>query len=123
MVNNRDLLAIFQRYGTLGDKGKRSWLNDALDQVAKERERLEVQDSDFDEPDYEWRPIPLDRDEPELQTAIRAVDEIVESVRTDNGYAANLGNYILDALCPASVAVNAACCRSDCSLSNRHPCA
>ena len=49
----------------------------------------------------EWRPIPLDRSEPELQAAIAAVDDTVDHIRADNGYAAERAEeraYVMDGL-------------------------
>lgn len=60
-----------------------------------------IQATDFDQPDREWEPIPLDLSEPELKVAIQAVDEVIELVRADNGYAATIPEeraFVLDGL-------------------------
>jgi hypothetical protein len=70
---------------------RNAWLQSALTQINIEYSQLDVNDSDFDESsDKEWEPLPLERENPHLQTTIAAVDEVVEKVQADNGYAANL---------------------------------
>jgi len=45
--------------------------------------------SDFSEPDTEWEPVPLDRNKPEAQEAVKKLNEAIKIIREDNGYAAN----------------------------------
>jgi hypothetical protein len=89
----------FFRY-SLARKGAREWLEIGLTSVNQRYEELQIQQQDFDSsnqemetippktPDHEWEPIPLDRSNEKLQAAIGALDETVEQVRSDNGYAA-----------------------------------
>jgi hypothetical protein len=96
-------------------KGWRSWLEDALTSVNDSYHdfKLEIEASDFDTPDQkqeqiptetsnqQWEPIPLDRTEEKLQAAIGVLDETVEQLRSDNGYAEahpQEKSYVLDKL-------------------------
>ena len=48
-----------------------------------------------------WEPLPLDRQNPALAQAIEKIDELIQAITQDNGYAANEPderNYILSAL-------------------------
>jgi hypothetical protein len=52
-------------------------------------------------PHDEWEPLPLERDDPLLQKTVDAVDDTIEKVRSDNGYASNRPEereYVLDGL-------------------------
>jgi hypothetical protein len=78
-----------------------NWLQGALRSLDVEYRRLGIVDEDFDEPDKDWEPLPLEREDPQLQKAIDAVDDTAEKVRADNGYAAHLPEereYVLDNL-------------------------
>jgi hypothetical protein len=90
---------VFQKYNEArGDPG---WLNHALQSIEHTYVALGITEQDFKEPDSEWEPIPLDRDDPKLGAAIRAVDATIEQVRIDNGYTATLPEerkYVLDGL-------------------------
>jgi hypothetical protein len=82
-----------------------TWLHVALKNLDAEYRRLGIRDQDFDEPDKEWEPLPLERDDPQLQKAILTIDEALEKVRSDNGYAANLPEerqYVIDSLSAVS---------------------
>ncbi|MCH8997994.1 MAG: hypothetical protein IID48_06960 [Proteobacteria bacterium] len=39
--------------------------------------------------DDEWEPLPIDRTTPEYEKAVEALDDAVEKIEADNGYAAN----------------------------------
>ena len=89
----------FFKYSSLSDGA--SWLREALSTLDRTYAELNIQDSDFDNPNEEWLPLPLDRDDPRLQAAIRALDDTIEHVRADNGYNVNLPgerNYVLEGL-------------------------
>ena len=78
-----------------------SWLHDALRNLDHTFALLDITDEDFERPDTEWEPLPLEREDPQLQKIIETVDDTVEKVRVDNGYAANLPEerkFILDNL-------------------------
>ena len=79
---------VFARYIRAG-RAKESWLNDALDKIHTTKFQLGINDGDFDRPDGEWNPIEIDRNLPEYDSVITAVDEAVEKIRTDNGYVAS----------------------------------
>lgn len=93
----------FSNYGKVRDKNV--WLKQALKQVYKDWHSLKITEGDFLDPERDWSPIPLDRAEPELQSAISKVDNTIEQVRGDNGYAATHPEehtHVLDGLRAAS---------------------
>jgi len=95
-----DPLSPFGRYMRVG-KTKDRWLREALEKLADEERRLHIQESDYDDPAAEWAPIPVDRDQPELQEVIAAVDDAAEKIGSDNGYTATRTeerNYVVDSL-------------------------
>jgi hypothetical protein len=57
------------------------WFNRAMDTLAETDSTLNIIDSDYDNPEAEWSPIQIDKSAPDLNDA-------VERVRSDNGYAA-----------------------------------
>jgi hypothetical protein len=96
---SRDYNYPLYKYGMTADGD--SWLRDALKKLDEDYSQLDIAEADFDTPDEEWQPLPLERDDPQLQKAIAAVDDVAEKVRADNGYAANLPGereYVLDGL-------------------------
>jgi hypothetical protein len=77
------------------------WLHETLRDMKRTQNSLRVTDRDFDVLDTEWRPLRLDREEPELQQVIASLDEAIEVTRGDNGYAQNIPEeraYVLDSL-------------------------
>lgn len=80
----------FFRYRQLGERSAESWLHEALEEVNEQYNRLGMHPSDFELPDNEWEPIPLNREDPELIKAQETLEETIEGLRTDNGYAASL---------------------------------
>jgi hypothetical protein len=81
--------------------GDQMWLTGILFELEERAKQFGITEKDYNEPDLEWEPIPLDRTEPELQKAITRIDEVVEAVRSDNGYAATLPEeraFVLDGL-------------------------
>jgi hypothetical protein len=96
----------FFKYQSISDS--ESWLRSALLGVNETFYELKIQTEDFDNPDQEWTPIPLDRTDPALQKAIAALDETVELVRSDNGYNANVPeerNFVVSSLTVGSSAL------------------
>jgi hypothetical protein len=78
-----------------------SWLRSALQSVNETFDKLGIQADDFETPDSEWAPLPLNRDDPALNQAIARLDETIEEVRADNGYAITLPeerDYVLERL-------------------------
>jgi hypothetical protein len=59
----------FSKYERLSEKSATGWLYEALHAVNEEYARLGIIESDFDVPDNEWEPIPLDRDDAEMKNA------------------------------------------------------
>jgi hypothetical protein len=43
---------------------------------------------DFDNPDAEWAPIKIDAGDPTVKKAVSSLENIIEEVRSDNGYSA-----------------------------------
>ncbi len=62
----------------------------ALEKVNETYKQLGISEQDFETPDRDWEPLPLERDVPELQKVIEAIDETIEAIRSDNGYNATL---------------------------------
>jgi hypothetical protein len=80
---------------------RKDWLRSALSGVSSAYFRLGMKDGDFETPDKEWAPIPLERSDEELGKAITGVDDTIKVVSESNGYAATLPeerNYVLDNL-------------------------
>jgi hypothetical protein len=63
------------------------WTHEALGAVYREYMRLGIRASDFENPEREWEPIPLDRNDEALQTAIVSLDKTITEVEQSNGYA------------------------------------
>jgi hypothetical protein len=77
----------FNRYGR---NNNQSWLLGAIIGVNRTYDELKIDQNDFNEPDREWAPLPIDRGEPAAQKVAEALDRTIELARTDNGYSANL---------------------------------
>jgi hypothetical protein len=89
----------FENARQSGDE--QGWTREALRAVYAEHIRLAIRASDFEEPEREWEPIPLDRNDEALQTAIVSLDKTIEAVEQSNGYAsehAEERNFVLDNL-------------------------
>jgi len=85
-----------------------AWLRTALVGVNREFHQLGIANEDFEDPDRQWRPLPLDRADPILQEAISRLDETLEHARSDNGYSANVPeerSYVVQSLSAASRAL------------------
>jgi hypothetical protein len=80
----------FSRYRQLGDKVATDWLYQALESVNEHYSRLAITESDFEFPNKDWEPIPLDRGDAQLTRALIALDDTIEGLRIDNGYAASV---------------------------------
>lgn len=89
----------FENAAFSGDPGR--WTYQALDAVYREYIKLGMRPSDFEEPEREWSPIPLEKDNEALQAAITALDETITAVEQSNGYAIDYAeerNFVLDNL-------------------------
>lgn len=69
---------------------KAGWLQGALLRINTEFDRLKITEADFKNPDLEWEPLPLDRDNPALKEVTKNLEKLIEEVRKDNGYAGTL---------------------------------
>jgi hypothetical protein len=77
------------------------WLRAALRSVNSSYDNLGIEPSNFEKPDLEWQPLPLDRTDPHLKKVIETLDQIIEEVRSNNGYSASVPEeraYVLDGL-------------------------
>jgi hypothetical protein len=95
--------SLYQKYVAASDSF--AWLTSALQKINETYSELGIQRSDFENPDAEWEPIPLERPDANLDRVIRSIDDTIERVRTDNGYNATVPeerNLILDSLSAAS---------------------
>jgi hypothetical protein len=89
----------FENAEASGDPGR--WTYQALDSAYREYIKLGIRSSDFDDPERDWAPIPLERNNEALQTAIVALDKTITEVEQSNGYAsehAEERNFVLDNL-------------------------
>ncbi len=78
-----------------------NWTREALIAVHREYIRLGIRPSDFESPERDWQPIPLDRQDEALQAAIVSLDKTITEVEQSNGYAsehAEERNFVLDNL-------------------------
>lgn len=64
------------------------WLVPALHSVENHFVNMGMTAEDFDNPDAEWTPIKIDLDDPATEKAIASLEQIIEEVRSDNGYSA-----------------------------------
>jgi hypothetical protein len=90
----------FRNYGLAPDK--REWLQSALVTVNNTYRTLGMESTDFEEKaGDEWEPLPLDRNNEKVKEVLQRVDETIEQVRADNGYAVSAPEeraYVLDGL-------------------------
>jgi hypothetical protein len=91
---------LFLKYKQVGTK---IWLRSALASVNEQYDHLNVKAADFGRAALEdkWEPIPLDRKDPTLKEATKAVDAVIEAVEADNGYAVHAPSereYVLSRL-------------------------
>jgi hypothetical protein len=47
---------------------------------------MDMKAEDFDNPDAEWTPIQIDGEDPGVKKAVSSLEDIIEEVRSDNGY-------------------------------------
>lgn len=80
------LYPLFSKVRTAGT----SWLKEAIQNVNATYARLNLKEADFAAvEESEWEPIPVDRNDPSLQTVRKAVDDAIQQIEADNGYAVN----------------------------------
>ena len=105
-VDAWDTLVTFTERGTPVSNYERSsrsdrWIKDTLQSLERNRGMLGIKDADIVSEEMPWEPIPLDREEPELNSVREAVDNVIEHIRQDNGYNAEHPterNYVFDGL-------------------------
>jgi hypothetical protein len=89
----------FENAAASGDPGR--WIYQALDSVYREYIKLGIRSSDFEDPERDWAPIPIEQNNEALQTAIVALDKTITEVEQSNGYASEYAeerNFVLDNL-------------------------
>jgi hypothetical protein len=103
----RPLFGVFSRYAEVRNL---QWLSDAIDDVNRTYLSLEISPLDFDDipsdwgPSPEaslWEPLPLDRSDPLFSEVAAKVDEAIESIEADNGYAVTVPgerDYVVQSL-------------------------
>jgi hypothetical protein len=77
------------------------WLIPALYSLENHFINLEMKAEDFDNPDAEWAPIKIDAEDPTVKKAVSSLENIIEEVRSDNGYSAAYPqerDYVLEGL-------------------------
>jgi hypothetical protein len=86
LIGTRDLP--FYNFNVVHDA--LGWLHTALSRVNTTFHRLDITEEDFENPDSDWQPIPLERDDLKLKAATDAIDATIAEVRSNNGYNATL---------------------------------
>jgi hypothetical protein len=77
------------------------WLLSALHSLENHYVNLDLRAEDFENPDSEWAPIKIEADDPTVKDAVVSLQNIIEEVRSDNGYAAthpHERDYVLEGL-------------------------
>jgi hypothetical protein len=77
------------------------WLLSALHSLENHFVNLDMKEGDFENPDAEWTPIQIDAEDPTVNKAVTSLEEIIEEVRSDNGYNATHPqerDYVLEGL-------------------------
>jgi hypothetical protein len=77
------------------------WLVPALHALENTFVNLDMKADDFDNPDAEWSPITIEPDDPTAKKAIASLEEVIDEVRSDNGYSATHPqerDYVLEGL-------------------------
>lgn len=89
----------FYKYGHVRDG--RAWIESALLKLNETFEQLSISESDFENPDADWEPLPLDQNDPQLKEVISSVEATLQKVLADNGYNVTFPeerNYVVDGL-------------------------
>jgi hypothetical protein len=97
-----DIFASVSPFRTAEESGDaRNWTFQALQRVESERVRLGIGPADFIDPERDWAPLPVERENESLKKAIVALDETITQVEQSNGYASEHPeerNFVLDNL-------------------------
>lgn len=78
----------FSTYDAAGQSD--DWLIPALHSLDNHFVNMGIKAEDFENPDAEWAPIEVDSDDPDVKKAVSSLEQIIEEVRSDNGYSATL---------------------------------
>ena len=78
----------YSKYALAPDKD--AWINSAVESLDKALVEQRIKEVDFEKPDTEWAPLPVERSNPKLQEATRKLDETIAAIDADNGYNATL---------------------------------
>jgi hypothetical protein len=103
----RQLGTPFYKWSILTDRDM--WLNSALANLNKVLGAENIDQRDFENPEAEWEPLPVERSNEKLQAATRKLDETIEAIEADNGYNANYPEekaLVVDSLKVASEKIN-----------------
>lgn len=98
LLRDSGILAV-NNYSRMAEK--ETWVKQTLKSIYQQKAKLKIVDEDFEEPEREWEPIPLDRSDATLDATIQKVDDVIEKLRGDNGYAVTQGEekrHVLDGL-------------------------
>jgi hypothetical protein len=77
------------------------WLIPALHGVDNAYDNLAIKAEDFENPDAEWAPLPIERSDPDVEKAISSLQSVIDEVRADNEYASKLPqerDFVLEGL-------------------------
>lgn len=78
-------------FATYKQINSREWLQEAMKDVNGLYARFAFKPDDFENPPASlWEPLPLDRSDEQLVEATAKIDEAIEKIEADNGYAANV---------------------------------
>jgi hypothetical protein len=81
------------------------WIASAMKAVNKALSEQKIVEADFDKPDAEWEPLPLERDNPKFKKATSKLEETIAAAEADNGYNANVPEeraFVVESLKEAS---------------------
>jgi hypothetical protein len=73
-------------YRALLDPDPQDWLKSALERLNNELKSQNIVWDDFQDPDAEWEPLPVDRSNKKLQLATNKLDEAIAAIEENNGY-------------------------------------
>jgi hypothetical protein len=77
------------------------WLVPALHALENTFVNLDMKAEDFENPDAEWAPIKVETNDPTVKKAVTSLEDVIEEVRSDNGYNATHPqerDYVLEGL-------------------------
>jgi hypothetical protein len=78
----------YQRFFEAPDKS--IWLRSAIRNLNDALRNHKITADDWNNPNLEWAPLPVERANPKLQEAIEKLDDTIRAIDADNGYNATL---------------------------------